>query len=79
MKEMVKKNGDQSSSTMQVGEKIGKIENKLDEMKKENEDLKDGMTKMMKAFDELKAANEGLKEELAGKHAKFEVNFMKVI
>ena len=45
----------------QVDEKFGKIEKEMDEMKKENEGLKDGMAKLMKTFDELKKENGKLK------------------
>ena len=46
-----------------MGKEFGKMEKVIDEMKKENEGLKDGMAKMMKAFEGIQQENEELKEE----------------
>jgi chromosome segregation ATPase len=62
------RNGDQSGM-MQMGLQIGE---KFGELKKENEGLKDGMNKMMKAFEELKKANDELKVENAEKYKEME-------
>lgn len=61
-------NADQTSAMIQIafqlGEKIGKMETKIDGICKENGELKEGIAKMVNAFEELKTVNEGFKKEI---------------
>lgn len=60
--------GSNSSGIMQIvwqmGEKFGKLETKMEGMNKENAELKDGMTDIMKSLEGMQLENEELKENV---------------